>query len=355
MKESSIYMLRGLYANERFSAIGDNGYVSNITQGESEFGSKIAKEISESYRMCPKDSDAIYGIWIPSRSGILNGCPYGSIPGNVKVFLIPLFQSSIEYEEEFYESKPIEFCFNITEYSKFKHMGGAGIYAFVTVFEKGASLNLKLPEKTISYSEIIEKDSILSDKCNLDNISIPSFKIFKHLQLLQFMIDSIGMYPNTMDKLSGTWNTNFFYANGLVNPKAHRNPLSHLTSVGLEVEIERFNENNDYIVSGIELEEFEDCSVAEHTDTINFDTRRIRLFVPVGEVSEGSYVKIGENVINLVSGVPIGFDCTKPHSAEIKGKMNALIIDMLPKESTIAERISYMIQPLGYYMEKENE
>ena len=355
MKESSIYMLRGLYANERFSAIGENGYVCNISEGDTEFGDKIAQEIFESYRMCLKESGAVYGIWIPGRAGTLNGCPYGNLSNEVKVFLVPLFQSSIEYEEEFYESKPIEFCFNITEHSKFRHMGGAGIYAFITVFKKGANLNLKLPEKTISYSEIIEENSILSDKCNLDNISIPEFKVFKHPQLFQAIIDSVGMYPNTMDKLSGTWNTNFLYVNGLVNPKAHRNLLSHLTAVGLEIEIERFNENSDYIVSGIELEQFEDCTVAEHTDTINFDTRRIRLFVPVGEVNEESYVKIGDNVINLMLGVPIGFDCTKPHSAEIKGKMNALIIDMLPKESTIAERISYMIQPLGYYMEKENE
>lgn len=354
MKDSPIYMLRSVYSEIKYADLGKNGYLGNVNEKVGEFGKKIAEELCEGYEVCEEGLNALCSIWIPGESGALEGHPYGYSPPGTKSFLIPLFQSSVEYNGHHYESKATELCFEINIGTDFKHLGGAGIYAFIVTCPSHRHYTSSFLNPGRSYTEVIEGNSILSDKCKMGGIKVPEFKIFKHPSLLDSIIESIGMYPNTMDKLSGVWNTNFFYAAGLVNPKAHRTPLAHLTSVGIEIEIEKYNEENDHIVAGVEIEEFEDCVIAEHTDTINFDTRRVRLFVPVGNVQDGSYVKFGEREIELQAGVPVVFDCTKPHSAEIKGKQKALIIDLLPKEATISDRISYIVQPLGYYMGKEN-
>lgn len=355
MKDSPIYMLRGVYADIKYSNLGRYGYFGNVNEKPGDFGMKIAEELAEGYEVCEEGLNALCGIWIPGQSGELKGHPYGYEPPGTLSFLIPLFQSSLKYNGKHYESKATELCFEINRGTDFEHLGGAGIYAFIVACPPDRSYNSSFLKPTMSYTEVIEGSFIYADSCDSGYIRIPDFKLFKSIGLLDTIVEAIGMHPNSMDKLSGVWSTNFLYAAGLVNPRAHRTPLAHLTMVGLELQIEQYNKNNDYVVGGIEVEEFEDCVVSEHTDTINFDTRRIRLFVPVGPVQDGSYVKFGDKVIPLVPSEPVAFDCTKPHSAEIKGKMKALIIDLLPKESSIEDRIAYMVQPLTYYIGKEND
>lgn len=353
MNDSPIYMLRSVYADIKYSDLGRYGYFGNVNEKPGDFGMKIAQELAEGYEVCEEGLNSLCGIWIPGKSGELKGHPYGYEPPGTLSFLIPLFQSSLKYNGKHYESKATELCFEINKDTEFEHIGGAGIYAFIVTCPPDRCYNSCFTNQTMSYTEVIEGSFIYADSCDSGHIRIPNFKLFKNYTLLDSIIESIGMYPNSMDKLSGVWNTNFLYAAGLVNPKAHRSPLSHLTTVGLEIEIEKYNESNDYIIAGVEVEEFDDCSVSEHTDTINFDARRIRLFVPIGPVGDGSYIKFGEKTIQLISSEPVAFDCTKPHSAEIKGKMRALIIDLLPKESNIEDRIAYIVQPLAYYMGKE--
>lgn len=354
MNDSPIYMLRGVYADIKYSDLGRYGYFGNVNEKPGDFGMKVAQELAEGYEVCEESLNSLCGIWIPGASGELKGHPYGYEPPGTLSFLIPLFQCTLKYNGRHYESKATELCFEINQRTEFEHTSGAGIYAFVVVCPPDRSYSSGVVNPGINYTDVMKNGFIYDNDCGGNNIRIPDFKLFKNPTLLDSIIEAIDMYPNTMDRSTGIWNTNFLYGIGLTNPKAHRSPLSHLTMVGLEMQIEDYNRNNNYIVAGVEVQEFDNCTVSEHTDNVNFDTRRVRLFVPVGKVEDGSYIRFGETVISLVQEKPVAFDCTKPHSAEIKGKMKALIVDLLPKDTSIEDRVSYIINPLAYYMDKQD-
>ena len=112
-------------------------------------------------------------------------------------------------------------------------------------------------------------------------------------------------------------------------------------------DIKDFNEDedNNYFVVGAELNYIEDCEIKEHCDDLNFDNRRLRVFLPIYTESYESFIFIEGKEYPVEYGKPILFDCTKPHSGDIDSKVWALIIDLLPKQIETSDILKYLVPP----------
>ena len=84
-----------------------------------------------------------------------------------------------------------------------------------------------------------------------------------------------------MDKYEGVWKSDFLIGPGIVNTKFIKYDRFIPLIEHLLLDVEEFEKHHDYFVAGIELDYFNQCKVFKHKDHINFDNRRIRIFLPV--------------------------------------------------------------------------
>ena len=281
-------------------------------------------------------------------------------------YIIPIGLQKYEFNNKIIESSFLSM--NITSFHpykshSFKQLDGNGFYLICDKFKNDSSKNdillyakgmlsrynthkICLDELLIKHSQEPEKY-----KFKLSEEAIEVLKDNKSSFVEQ-------MYNNTMDKYEGIWKSDFLIGPGIVNTKFIKYDRFIPLIEHLLLDVEEFEKHHDYFVAGIELDYFNNCDVSTHKDHINFDNRRIRIFLPVqindDENKITGAVIIGDKIHNLEDGQLV-FDCTQEHSAEINGEGFALIIDLLPKSSTAKERFSYIINPLMYYYRKELE
>ena len=281
-------------------------------------------------------------------------------------YLIPIGLQKYEFNNKIIGSSFISMniiSFHPYEYHSFKQLEGNGFYLICDKFKNDSSKNdillytkgmlARYNTNKICLDELLIKHSQSPEKYE--------FKLSKEVvEILTDNKDSFVsvMYNNTMDKYEGIWKSDFLIGPGIVNTKFIKYDRFIPLIEHLLLDVEEFEKHHDYFVAGIELDYFNNCDVSTHKDHINFDNRRIRIFLPV-QINEGKKkitgaVTIGNKVHNLENGQLI-FDCTQEHSATINGEGFALIIDLLPKITTAKERFSYIINPLMYYYGKELE
>lgn len=281
-------------------------------------------------------------------------------------YLIPIGLQKYEFNNKTMESSFISMnivSFHPYEFHSFKQLDGNGFYLICDKLKNDSSKNdILLYAKgmlsryntyKICLDELLIKHSQEPEKYN--------FKLSEEvIGILSDYKNSFVdvMYNNTMDKYDGVWKSDFLIGPGIVNTKFIKYDRFIPLIEHLLLDIEEFEKHHDYFVAGIELDYFNKCKVFKHKDHINFDNRRIRIFLPVqindDEKKITGTVTIGNKIHNLENGQLI-FDCTQEHSATINGEGFALIIDLLPKYSTAKERFSYIINPLMYYYRKELE
>lgn len=281
-------------------------------------------------------------------------------------YIIPIGLQKYEFNNKIIESSFISMdivLFHSYETHSFKQLEGNGFYLICDKFKSDSSKNdillyvkgmlSRYNTHKICLDELLIKHSQEPDKYKfkLSEEAIEVLKNNKDLFVEQ-------MYNNTMDKYEGVWKSDFLIGPGIVNTKFIKYNRFIPLIEHLLLDVEEFEKHHDYFVAGIELDYFNNCDVFTHKDHINFDNRRIRIFLPV-QINEGKKkitgaVTIGNKVHSLENGQLI-FDCTQEHSATINGEGFALIIDLLPKTTTAKERFSYIINPLMYYYGKELE
>lgn len=281
-------------------------------------------------------------------------------------YIIPIGLQKYEFNNKIIESSFISM--NITSFHpykshSFKQLEGNGFYLICDKFKNESSKNdillytkgmlSRYNTHKICLDELLIKHSQEPEKYK--------FKLSEEaIEVLKNNKDSFveHMYNNTMDKYDGVWKSDFLIGPEIVNTKFIKYDRFILLVEHLLLDIEEFEKDSDYFVAGIELDYFNQCKVFKHKDHINFDNRRIRIFLPVQINDDGNKitgtVTIGDKIHNLEDGQLV-FDCTQEHSAEVNGEGFALIIDLLPKSSTAKERFSYIINPLMYYYRKELE
>lgn len=281
-------------------------------------------------------------------------------------YIIPIGLQKYEFNNKIMESSFISMniaSFHPYESHSFKQLEGNGFYLICDKFKNDSSKNdillyakgmlSRYNTHKICLDELLIKHSQSPEKYE--------FKLSKEVvEVLTDNKDSFisVMYNNTMDKYAGIWKSDFLIGPGIVNTKFIKYDRFIPLIEHLLLDVKEFEKHHDYFVAGIELDYFNNCDVFTHKDHINFDNRRIRIFLPVqinnGENKITGAVVIGDEIHNLEDGQLV-FDCTQEHSAEINGEGFALIIDLLPKSSTAKERFSYIINPLMYYYRKELE
>lgn len=281
-------------------------------------------------------------------------------------YLIPIGLQKYEFNNKIIESSFLSMniiSFNPYESYSFKQLEGNGFYLICDKFKNDSSKNdILLYAKgmlsryntyKICLDELLIKHSQELDKYKF-KLSEEVVEVLKNNKDL--FVEH--MYDNTMDKYEGVLKSDFLIGPGIVNTKFIKYDRFIPLIEHLLLDVEEFEKHHDYFVAGIELDYFNQCKVFKHKDHINFDNRRIRIFLPVqindDENKITGAVTIGDKIHNLEDGQLI-FDCTQEHSAEINGEGFALIIDLLPKSSTAKERFSYIINPLMYYYRKELE
>lgn len=281
-------------------------------------------------------------------------------------YIIPIGLQKYEFNNKIIESSFLSMnitSFHPYESHSFKQLDGNGFYLICDKFKNNSSKNdILLYAKgilsryntyKICLDELLIKHSQEPDKYKF-KLSEEAIEVLKNNK--DSFVDA--MYNNTMDKYDGVWKSNFLIGPGIVNTKFIKYDRFIPLVEYLLLDIEEFEKDSGYFVAGIELDYFNQCKVFKHKDHINFDNRRIRIFLPVqinnDENKITGAVTIGNKIHNLEYGQLV-FDCTQEHSAEINGEGFALIIDLLPKSSTAKERFSYIINPLMYYYRKELE
>lgn len=281
-------------------------------------------------------------------------------------YIIPIGLQKYAFNNKIIESSFLSMdiiSFNPYESYSFKQLEGNGFYLICDKFKNDSSKNdilfyakgmlSRYNTHKICLDELLIKHS--------QNPNKYEFKLSKEaIEVLKDNKSSFveQMYNNTMDKYDGVWKSDFLIGPGIVNTKFIKYDRFIPLVEYLLLDIEEFEKDSGYFVAGIELDYFNQCKVFKHKDHINFDNRRIRIFLPVqinnDENKITGAVTIGNKIHNLEDGQLV-FDCTQEHSAEINGEGFALIIDLLPKSSTAKERFSYIINPLIYYYRKELE
>lgn len=281
-------------------------------------------------------------------------------------YLIPIGLQKYEFNNKIIESSFLSMniiSFNPYESYSFKQLEGNGFYLICDKFKNDSSKNdillyakgmlSRYNTNKICLDELLIKHSQSPEKYE--------FKLSEEVvEILTDNKDSFvnAMYNNTMDKYIGVWKSDFLIGPGIVNTKFIKYDRFIPLIEHLLLDVEEFEKHHDYFVAGIELDYFNNCDVFTHKDHINFDNRRIRIFLPVqindDENKIAGAVTIGNKIHSLENGQLI-FDCTQEHSATINGEGFALIIDLLPKTTTAKERFSYIINPLMYYYRKELE
>lgn len=281
-------------------------------------------------------------------------------------YLIPIGLQKYEFNNKTMESSFISMnieSFHPYEIHSFKQLDGNGFYLICDKFKNDSSENdillytkgmlSRYNTHKICLDELLIKHSQSPEKYE--------FKLSEEVvEILADNKDSFvnAMYNNTMDKYTGIWKSDFLIGPGIVNTKFIKYDRFIPLIEHLLLDVEEFEKHHDYFVAGIELDYFNNCDVSTHKDHINFDNRRIRIFLPVqinnDENKITGAVAIGDKINSLEDGQLI-FDCTQEHSATIDGEGFALIIDLLPKTTTAKERFSYIINPLMYYYGKELE
>ena len=281
-------------------------------------------------------------------------------------YIIPIGLQKYEFNNKIIESNFISMniiSFHPYESYSFKQLEGTGFYLICDKFKNDSSKNsillyakgmlARYNTHKICLDELLIKHSQSPEKYE--------FKLSE--EVIEILTDNKSsfvdvMYDNTMDKYEGVWKSDFLIGPGIVNTKFIKYDRFIPLVEHLLLDIEEFEKDSDYFVAGIELDYFNNCDVSTHKDHINFDNRRIRIFLPVqindDENKITGAVTIGNKIHNLENGQLV-FDCTQEHSATINGEGFALIIDLLPKSSTAKERFSYIINPLMYYYRKELE
>lgn len=281
-------------------------------------------------------------------------------------YIIPIGLQKYEFNNKITESSFLSMnitSFHPYESHSFKQLEGNGFYLICDKFKNDSSKNdILLYAKGILSRYNTHK--ICLDELLIKHSQNPNkykFKLSKEaIEVLKDNKISFveQMYNNTMDKYDGVWKSDFLIGPGIVNTKFIKYDRFIPLIEHLLLDVEEFEKHHDYFVAGIELDYFNQCKVFKHKDHINFDNRRIRIFLPVqindDENKITGAVTIGDKIHNLENGQLV-FDCTKEHSAEINGEGFALIIDLLPESSTAKERFSYIINPLMYYYRKELE
>ena len=281
-------------------------------------------------------------------------------------YLIPIGLQKYEFNNKTMESSFISMniaSFHPYEIHSFKQLDGNGFYLICDKFKNDSSENdillytkgmlSRYNTHKICLDELLIKHSQSPEKYE--------FKLSEEVvEILADNKDSFvnAVYSNTMDKYTGVWKSDFLIGPGIVNTKFIKYDRFIPLIEHLLLDVKEFEKHHDYFVAGIELDYFNQCKVYKHKDHINFDNRRIRIFLPV-QINDDKNkitgtVTIGNKIHNLEDGQLV-FDCTQEHSAEINGEGFALIIDLLPKSSTAKERFSYIINPLMYYYRKELE
>lgn len=281
-------------------------------------------------------------------------------------YLIPIGLQKYRFNNKIMESNFISMdiiSFHPYESHSFKQLEGNGFYLICDKFKNNSSKNdillytkgilSRYNTHKICLDELLIKHSQEPDKYKF-KLSEEAIEILKNNK--DSFVDT--MYNNTMDKYEGVWKSDFLIGPGIVNTKFIKYDRFIPLIEHLLLDVEEFEKHHDYFVAGIELDYFNNCDVSTHKDHINFDNRRIRIFLPVqindDEDKITGAVVIGDKIHNLEDGQLV-FDCTQEHSAEINGEGFALIIDLLPKTTTAKERFSYIINPLMYYYRKELE
>lgn len=281
-------------------------------------------------------------------------------------YIIPIGLQKYEFNNKIIESSFLSMnitSFHPYESHSFKQLEGNGFYLICDKFKNDSSKNdILLYAKGMLSRYNTHK--ICLDELLIKHSQNPNkyeFKLSKEaIEVLKDNKSSFveQMYNNTMDKYDGVWKSDFLIGPGIVNTKFIKYDRFIPLVEYLLLDIEEFEKDSGYFVAGIELDYFNQCKVFKHKDHINFDNRRIRIFLPVqinnDENKITGAVVIGDRIHNLEDGQLV-FDCTQEHSAEINGEGFALIIDLLPKSSTAKERFSYIINPLMYYYRKELE
>lgn len=281
-------------------------------------------------------------------------------------YIIPIGLQKYEFNNKIIESSFLSMnitSFHPYESHSFKQLEGNGFYLICDKFKNDSSKNdillcakgmlSRYNTHKICLDELLIKHSQSPEKYE--------FKLSKEVvEVLTDNKDSFVsvMYNNTMDKYTGIWKSDFLIGPGIVNTKFIKYDR-FIPLIGyLLLDVKEFEKHHDYFVAGIELDYFNNCDVSIHKDHINFDNRRIRIFLPVqindDENKITGAVIIGNKIHSIENGQLI-FDCTQEHSATINGEGFALIIDLLPKTTTAKERFSYIINPLMYYYGKELE
>ena len=166
-----------------------------------------------------------------------------------------------------------------------------------------------------------------------------------------------AMFDNTCDKYEGIWDSCYLFNYLGCNYEFVVNEQGARFMSSLVNDIKNFNEDeeNSYFVVGAELNYIEDCEIKEHCDDLNFDNRRLRVFLPIYTESYESFIFIEGKEYPVEYGKPILFDCTKPHSGDIDSKVWALIIDLLPKQIETSDILKYLVPPSLYYVNKMRE
>lgn len=281
-------------------------------------------------------------------------------------YLIPIGLQKYEFNNKTMESSFISMniaSFHPYEFHSFKQLDGNGFYLICDKFKNDSSKNdillyakgmlSRYNTHKICLDELLIKHSQESDKYKF-KLSEEVVEVLKNNKDLFVN----AMYNNTMDKYTGVWKSDFLIGPEIVNTKFIKYDRFIPLIEHLLLDVKEFEKHHDYFVAGIELDYFNNCDVSTHKDHINFDNRRIRIFLLVqindDENKITGAVTIGNKVHNLKNGQLI-FDCTQEHSATINGEGFALIIDLLPKTTTAKERFSYIINPLMYYYGKELE
>ena len=281
-------------------------------------------------------------------------------------YLIPIGLQKYEFNNKITESSFISMniiSFHPYESHNFKQLEGNGFYLICDKFKNDSSKN-----SVLFYAKGMlaryNTHKIYLDELLIRHSQSPEKYEFKlSEEVVEILTDNKSsfvkqMYNNTMDKYDGVWKSDFLIGPGIVNTKFIKYDRFIPLIEHLLLDVEEFEKHHDYFVAGIELDYFNQCKVFKHRDHINFDNRRIRIFLPVqindDENKITGAVVIGDKIHNLEDGQLV-FDCTQEHSAEINGEGFALIIDLLPKSSTAKERFSYIINPLMYYYRKELE
>lgn len=174
-----------------------------------------------------------------------------------------------------------------------------------------------------------------------------------HLLGLASSIPDDSLFKNTMDKYTGVWLSDFVCGSIFVSSKyldaTLIDPRILLAYKGIVDGVKTFNESKyGYKIVGVEFNKFIDCTVFEHCDDMNFDDRRIRVFMPCG--INASVFK-SEGIISKYNHT-VAFDCTKPHSFKNSSINCALVVDLLPDNISAKEELHYLLNPFYYYLEK---